>query len=80
MSVELVQVCSSWTADGSCAAVAWQAAYLLPESAGEQLDLLLQGGFSSDLFRIGFLGTLGCFVTGFCIGLIVSQLRKLKVR
>ncbi|MNZ79475.1 hypothetical protein D3C78_980790 [compost metagenome] len=84
MAVEFIQACRSWSTnpDGSvtCSSFEWVQGYILPPEASGQLDLLIQGGFSSDLFRIGFMGTLGLFVTGFGIGLVVSQLRKLKVR
>ncbi|NQD92914.1 hypothetical protein HP532_09660 [Pseudomonas sp. CrR25] len=62
----------------SCSSFEWIQGYVLPPEAGEQIDLLLQGGFSSELFRIGFLGTLSLFAVGFGIGLVISQLRKLK--
>ncbi|THG82152.1 hypothetical protein E5198_10320 [Pseudomonas sp. A-1] len=84
MAVEFIQVCRSWVThqDGSlgCNTFEWVQGYVLPPEVSGHLDLLVQGGFSADLFKIGFLGTLSLFATGFGIGLIVAQLRKLKNR
>lgn len=77
MATELVLVCSSF--DGAtCVQQEFVQAYLLPATAGEQLDLLLQGGFSAELFNAGFMGMLTLFATGFGIGLVLSVLRKAK--
>lgn len=82
MATEFVQVCRSWISNPdqslSCSAYEWIQGYILPPTAEGQLDLLVQGGFSEDLFRIGFIGTLSCFAVGFGIGLVISQVRKLK--
>ncbi len=82
MAVEFIQACRAWTTNPdesvNCSSFEWVPAYLLPSEAGEQLDLLIQGGFSPELFRIGFLGMLSMFAVGFGVGLIISQLRKLK--
>lgn len=79
-----VQVCASWitNTDGtaSCSAWTWTQAYLLPPEAEGQIDLLIQGGFSPELFTKGFLGTLSLFAIGFGVGIVVSQLRKLRSR
>ena len=84
MALKFIQACSSWTTnpDGSasCSAYEWVQAYLLPPEVEGQLDLLIQGGFSSDLFQVGFLGTLSLFAVGFGVGLIVSVIRKARVR
>jgi hypothetical protein len=82
MALEFIQVCRAWTTNPdssvSCSAIDWIQGYVLPPEAGGQLDLLIQGGFDPALFRIGFLGTLSMFAVGFGVGLIISQLRKLK--
>ncbi|WP_339487823.1 hypothetical protein [Pseudomonas sp. EL_65y_Pfl2_R95] len=82
MASEFIQVCRTWTTNPdnsvSCSSFEWIQGYVLPPEAADQLDLLLQGGFSPELFRIGFLGTLSLFVAGFGVGLVISQLRKLK--
>lgn len=79
-----VQVCASWitNTDGtaSCSSWTWTQAYLLPPEAEGQIDLLIQGGFSPNLFGVGFTGTLTLFAIGFGIGVVVSQLRKLRIR
>lgn len=73
-----------WTDNGdgsiTCTGLGWVQGYILPPSAEGQLDLLVQGGFSEELFQIGFGGTLTLFALGFGIGLIISQIRKLRVR
>lgn len=82
MAVEFIQACRSWTTNPdnsvSCDSFQWIQGYVLPPSVDGQLDLLIQGGFSADLFQIGFIGTLSMFAVGFGIGLVISQLRKLK--
>jgi hypothetical protein len=82
MAVEFIQACRSWVTNPdnsvSCASFEWIQGYVLPPEAGGQLDLLLQGGFSPELFGIGFSGTLTLFAIGFSVGLVISQLRKLK--
>lgn len=82
MAVEFIQACRTWStnADGSigCTSFVWVQGYVLPPEAAGQLDLLIQGGFSEELFQAGFVGTLTMFGIGFGIGLIVSSLRKLK--
>lgn len=36
--------------------------------------------FSAEFFQIGFAGTLGVFAVGFGVGLIISVVRKLRMR
>ena len=82
MATEFIQACRAWTtnpdASVSCSSFEWIQGYVLPPSAESQLELLLQGGFSPELFQLGFLGTVLLFATGFGVGLIIAQLRKLK--
>ncbi|TBW03698.1 hypothetical protein E0E52_14505 [Azotobacter chroococcum] len=82
MALEFIQACRSWTTnpDGSanCSSFEWIQAYVLPPEVEGHYDLLVQGGFSTELFSIGFMGTLSLFVTGMTVGLVVSQLRKMK--
>lgn len=82
MAVEFIQACRTWTtnpdASVSCSSFEWIQGYVLPASAGDQLDLLIQGGFDPELFQIGFIGTLTLFAIGFGVGLVISQLRKIK--
>ncbi|MWV13746.1 hypothetical protein F3I62_16725 [Pseudomonas sp. R-28-1W-6] len=82
MATEFIQVCRAWTTNtdnsASCSSFEWIQGYVLPPEAEGQLDLLIQGGFSAELFQIGFGGTLTLFAIGFGVGLVISQLRKLK--
>lgn len=82
MAMEFIQACRAWTTNPddsvSCSSFEWIQGYVLPPEAGEQLDLLIQGGFSTELFQVGFVGTLMLFAIGFGVGLVISQLRKLK--
>lgn len=82
MAVEFIQACRAWKTNPdqsvSCDSFQWIQGYVLPAETGGQLDLLIQGGFDPELFQIGFIGTLTLFAIGFGVGLIISQLRKLK--
>ena len=82
MATEFIQACRAWTTHPdnsvSCTSFEWIQGYVLPPEAEGQLDLLLQGGFSTELFQVGFAGTLTLFAIGFGVGLVISQLRKLK--
>lgn len=82
MSTEFIQACRAWTTNPdnsvSCSSFEWIQGYVLPPEAGEQIDLLVQGGFSTELFQVGFGGTLTLFAIGFGVGLVISQLRKMK--
>lgn len=36
------------------------------------------GEFDPEVFQLFFGGTLGLFIAGFCIGLIISQIRRVS--
>lgn len=82
MATEFIQVCRTWTTNAddsvSCSAFEWIQGYVLPPEAGGQIDLLIHGGFDPELFQVGFMGTLSMFSVGFGVGLIISQIRKLR--
>jgi len=82
MATQPVLVCKAFTAagDGSlnCTQQAWAEAYVVPPDAAAQIELLIQGGFDSETFELFFGGTLLMFAIGFGVGVIVSQLRKMK--
>jgi hypothetical protein len=77
VSVSYIAVCKSFAA-GVCEAQEYVQGYVLPASAGDQIDLLFQGGFSAQGFSLGFSAMISLFVIGAGIGLIISVLRKLK--
>lgn len=82
MATQPVLTCSQFTtsSDGavSCTAQTWVDAYVVtPEQQG-QLDLLTQGGFDSSTFSLFFGATLLMFATGFAVGIVISQLRKIR--
>lgn len=41
-------------------------------------ELLINGGFDAGSFEVAFVGVLLLWVTGFGIGLIIGQVRKLR--
>lgn len=80
--MDLVQTCDSWLIEGDsyiCQSYQLKEAVLLPPSATEQLDLLLQGGFSLEAAELGFSAVLSLWVVGVGVGLIIAQIRKLRV-
>lgn len=42
-------------------------------------DLILNGGFDPDSFGVAFGGALVLWATGLAIGLIVAQIRKIRL-
>lgn len=77
MTLQYISVCTQLV-DGVCGQSGYIQGYVLPPSATDQLDMLLQGGFSSQGFALGFSAMIGTFVVGFGVGMIISVLRKLK--
>ena len=83
MSLSLVQVCESWhlgsDSEYVCDSFVLKEAVLLPASATDQLDLLLQGGFSVEAAELGFSAVLSLWAIGVTVGIIIAQIRKLRV-
>jgi len=79
MANQYVQVCDAINA-GSCVGnITYESVYLLPPDSSTQLGLLLGGGFDIQAAEIGFLSVITLFAIGFTTGLIVNQIRKLRV-
>jgi len=75
----LIPVCSSVDSGGLCdGTINYIDAYLLPVDSAPMLELLLAGGFDSELASVGFFGVISLFVVGLTVGLIVNQIRKLR--
>jgi hypothetical protein len=64
--------------NGVCQSQEFVQGYVLPASAGDHLDLLFQGGFSTQGFALGFSAMISLYITGAGVGLVISVLRKLK--
>ncbi len=82
MTVSLVVVCESSHFEGAshiCDSTKLVEGVLLPPSSDGQLSLLLNGGFSIEAAEHGFLGIMSLWVAGLTVGIIISQLRKLRV-
>lgn len=82
MTVSLVVVCESYHLENSsqvCDSTKLVESALLPPHANDQISLLLNGGFSIEAAEIGFLGVMSLWVAGVTVGLIISQIRKLRV-
>lgn len=73
-------VCQQFTTSSegvvSCTQQVWLEAYVFSPQEQAQVELVLQGGLSWEVFGQFFLGTLLMFAIGFGIGLILSQVRK----
>ena len=82
MPSQSVLVCSQFTQspDGvtSCTAQAWTETYVVTPEQQAQLDLVINGGFDPEVFATFFTATLMLFATGFAVGIIISQLRKMR--
>lgn len=82
MTVSLVVVCESSHFENSfqvCDSTKLVEGVLLPSSSDGQLSLLLNGGFSIEAAEQGFFGVMTLWVAGLTVGIIISQLRKLRV-
>ena len=79
MANQSVLVCFGMSADGSlCSNQQWVSTYVVTPDQVAQLELLTTGGFDTNSFSLFFGGTLFLFATGFAVGIIISQLRKLR--
>jgi hypothetical protein len=43
------------------------------------LELLLAGGFDPEVAMYGFFGVMSLWAAGLAVGLIINQLRKLRI-
>lgn len=77
MAIQYISVCTSLVS-GVCESSGYIEGYVLPPSATEQIDMLMQGGFSSQGFTLGFSAMIGTFAVGFGVGMIINIIRKLK--
>jgi hypothetical protein len=75
-------VCTAYAtgSDGveTCTTQAWVESYVVTPDQQAQLNLLTNGGFDSEMFTTFFMGTLMLFATGFAVGIIISQIRKMR--
>lgn len=82
MSSQSVLVCSQFSTSSSgvvsCDVQAWTETYVVTPEQQAQIELLANGGFDSDTFQTFFIGTMGLFAVGFAVGIIISQLRKMR--
>lgn len=82
MPTQPVLVCSqfSQTADGvtNCTSQGWVDTYVLTPDQQAQIELVIHGGFDPDTFTFYFGATMLLFATGFTVGIIISQIRKIR--
>ena len=82
MATQPVLVCQAFQQDGegniSCSASVWVESYVFPPETAASIDLLLGGGFSEEAFSLGFAAMCVLFAVGLGIGLVLSQLRKVR--
>ncbi|MDH1283757.1 hypothetical protein N5C56_24250 [Pseudomonas chengduensis] len=81
MSAVAVQVCSNFAQDAQgvvfCNSTEWRTAYLLPPDVEPYVEVLM-GGFDASAFKLGFASSIGMFVLGIGIGVILAALRKAR--
>ena len=76
----LIPVCTSVDGSGLCdGTISYIDAYLLPIDSAPMLELLLVGGFDQEAATIGFFGVVSLWIVGLTIGLIINQIRKLRI-
>lgn len=82
MSSQPVLVCAEFSQSGdgvtSCTKQTWVDTYVLTPDEQAQLQLVVNGGFDADTFTLFFGATLVLFATGFTVGIIISQIRKVR--
>jgi len=82
METQPVLICQTFQTDAegvvTCSASTWVDSYVFPPETAASIDLLLGGGFSDEAFLFGFAALLLMFAVGFGVGLVISQLRKLR--
>ncbi|MEE5058202.1 hypothetical protein V2J93_05345 [Pseudomonas alliivorans] len=82
MSTQSVLICSAFqtSAEGviTCSSQTWSETYVVTPEQQAQLDLLITGGFDTEIFLQFFWGTIMLFIVGFGTGIIISQVRKIR--
>lgn len=82
MSTQPILVCQTFQTDAqgvvTCSASTWVDSYVFPPDTAASIDLLLGGGFSEEAFALGFAALMLMFAIGFGIGLVISQMRRLR--
>lgn len=82
MPTQSALVCSrfSTSSEGvtSCDSQTWSETYVVSPEQQAQLELLITGGFDTEIYLQFFWGTIGLFVVGFAAGIIISQVRKIR--
>jgi hypothetical protein len=82
VSTQPVLVCAQFTQSSSgvtsCTSQTWVDTYVLTPDEQAQLQLVVNGGFDADTFTMFFGATLLLFATGFTVGIIISQIRKVR--
>lgn len=82
MPSQSVLVCAgfSTSAEGvtTCDNQVWTETYVVTPEQQAQLELVINGGFDPEVFAFFFSATLLLFATGFTVGIIISQLRKVR--
>ncbi|MBK57304.1 MAG: hypothetical protein CML01_00510 [Pseudomonas sp.] len=82
MATKFVRTCEQFQTlgDGSitCSQEQWTELYVIPPEMAAQLELVLTGGFDGETFLQFFSATIVLFIVGFGIGLVISQVRKVR--
>lgn len=82
MATKFVRTCEQFETlvDGSiaCSQEQWTELYVIPAEMAAQLELVLTGGFDGETFIQFFSATIVLFIVGFGIGLVISQVRKVR--
>jgi hypothetical protein len=56
----------------------WTETYVVTPVQQAQIELMANGGFDPETFSFFFSATLLLFGTGFAVGIIISQIRKMR--
>lgn len=80
--MSLVQTCLDYTVNPdqsvTCHTTAYVEAYLMPLEAQGISSLILNGGIDLDFVALGFTSVFGLWAAGLTVGIILSQIRKLR--
>ena len=63
----------------TCNEVGYVNAFLMQPEAEGLSALILNGGIDLDMVETGFLGVMSLWVAGLTVGIILSQIRKLRM-
>ena len=82
MALSTVLTCAAFTTSGNgeviCSQESWVETYVIPADQAAQLELVLNGGIDPAIFLQYFTATIVLFCIGFGVGLILSNVRKMK--